>query len=102
VDAALTVDDLDPNFAALAAEARRLEPRVGRVSTRTSADFSTVMVIETAGLTTTEVGALSDALKAFRRSRDLAAEFVVVNATGGEFVPRVPSGDRADEWPPVP
>lgn len=88
-------DDLAPDFAALAAEARRLEPRVGRVSTRTSEDLKTVLVIETAGLTTPEVGALSDALEAFRRRRDLAAEFVIVNTTGGEFVPRVPSG-----WPP--
>ena len=88
------MDDLDPDFAALAAEARRLEPRVGRVSTRTSEDCSTVMVIETAGLTTAEVGALSDALKALRRRQDLAAEFLIVNSTGGEFVPRVPSGPR--------
>jgi hypothetical protein len=89
------VDDLDPDFAALAAEARRLEPRVGRTSTQMGEDFKTVLVIETAELTTPEVGALSDALKAFRRRRDLAAEFVIVNTTGGEFVPRVPKG-----WPP--
>lgn len=48
---ALPVDDLDPDFAALAAEARRLELRVVGVSTRTSEDFKTVLVIETAGLT---------------------------------------------------
>lgn len=88
-------DDLDPDFATLADEARRLEPRVRRVSTRTSEDFKTVLIIEMAGLTTPEVGALSDALKAFRRRRDLAAEFLIVNTTGGGFVPRVPSG-----WPP--
>jgi HAMP domain-containing protein len=82
-------------IAALVAEARRLEPRVGRTSTHTGEDFKTVLVIETAGLTTAEVGALSDAFKAFRRRSDLAAEFVIVNATGGEFVPRVPS-----RWPP--
>lgn len=46
-------DDLHPDFAALAAEARRLEPRVGRTSTRTSEDFKTALLIETAGLTTT-------------------------------------------------
>ena len=84
-------DDLDPAFAALADEARRLEPRVVRASTRTSEDFKTVMVIETAGLTTPEVGALSDALWAFRRRRDLTAEFLIVNGTGGAFVPRAPS-----------
>lgn len=89
------MSDLDPDFDALAAEARRLEPRVRRVSTRTSEDLKTVLVIETAGLTTTEVQALSDALKEFRRRRDLAAEFLIVNSTGGEFAPRVPSG-----WPP--
>lgn len=89
------MDDLDPDFAALAAEARRLEPRVGRTSTRTSVDFKTVLIIETEGLTTPEVGALSDALKAFRRRTDLAAEFLIVNTTGGDFVPRVPGG-----WPP--
>lgn len=94
MDAALTVDDLDPDFAAIAAEARRLEARVVCVSTRTK-DYKTVLIIETAGLTTPEVGALSDALKAFRRRRDLAAEFLIVNTTGGEFVPRVPGG-----WPP--
>ena len=88
-------DDLDPDFAALAVEARRLEPRVVRISTRTSGDFTTVLVVETAGLTTSEVGALSDALKAFRRRQDLVAEFVIVNSTGGGFVSRVPSG-----WPP--
>jgi len=89
------VDDPDPDFAALAAEARRLEARVVRISTRTSEELTTVLVIETAGLTTAEVGAFSEALKAFRRRRDLAAEFLIVNTTGGEFVPRVPSG-----WPP--
>ena len=88
-------DDLDPDLAALAAKARRLEPRVVRISTRTSGDFTTVLVVETAGLTTSEVGALSDALKAFRRRQDLVAEFVIVNSTGGGFVARVPSG-----WPP--
>ena len=88
-------DDLDPDFAALAAEARRLEPRVVRISTRTSGDFTTVLVVETAGLTTSEVGALSDALKAFRRRQELVAEFVIVNSTGAGFVPWVPSG-----WPP--
>lgn len=88
-------DDLDPDFAALAAEARRLEPRVVRISTRTSGDFTTVLVVETAGLTTSEVGALSDALKAFRRRQELVAEFVIVNSTGGGFVSRAPSG-----WPP--
>ena len=87
-------DDLDPDFATLAAEARRLEPRVVAVSTRTSEDFKTVLIIETAGLTTPEVGALSDALTAFRRHRDLTAEFVIVNTTGGRFVPRVPGGPR--------
>lgn len=89
-------DDLAPDFAALAAEARRLEPRVVNVSTRTK-DYKTVLIIETAGLTTPEVGALSDALKAFRRREDLVAEFLIVNSTGGDFVkkPDVPKG-----WPP--
>lgn len=45
-------DDLDPDFAALTAEARRLEPRVVRASTRTSEDFKAVLLIETADLTT--------------------------------------------------
>lgn len=89
------MDELDPDFAALATEARRLEPRIVAVSTRTSEDLKTVLIIETAGLTTTEVGALSDALKAFRRRGDLAADFLIVNSTGGEFVSRVPGG-----WPP--
>lgn len=90
-------DDLAPDFATLAAEAGRLEPRVVRISTRTSADYKTALIIETAGLTTPEVGALSDALKAFRRREDLTAEFLIVNSTGGDFVkpPDVPSG-----WPP--
>jgi hypothetical protein len=43
----MTDDDLDPDFAALAAEARRLEPRVTGVSTHTSEDFMTVLVIQT-------------------------------------------------------
>lgn len=88
-------DDLDPDFAALAAGARRLEPRVVRVATRTSGDFTTVLVIETAGLTTSEVEALSDALKAFRRRQDLVAEFLIVNTEGGGFESTVPKG-----WPP--
>lgn len=49
-------DDIAPDFATLAAEARRREPRVGRTSTRTPEDFNTVLIIETAGLTTPEVG----------------------------------------------
>ena len=49
--------------------------------------------IEVIGLAYEEIEA--DELKAFRRQRDLAAEFLIMNATGGEFVPRVPSG-----WPP--
>jgi hypothetical protein len=89
-------NDLDPDFAALADEARRLESRAVRVTTRTSSDFKTVLMIETAGLTTPEVGALSDALKAFRHRHDLAAEFLIVNTQGGAFSPRVPSG-----WPPT-
>lgn len=88
-------DDLPPDFAALAAEACRLERRVVRVSTRTSEDYKTVLVIETARLTTSEVEALSEALKAFRRRQDLVAEFIVVNLMGGGFESRVPSG-----WPP--
>lgn len=38
-------DDLDPDFAALASEAPRLEPRVGRTSTRTSEDLKIVPAI---------------------------------------------------------
>jgi uncharacterized membrane protein YgcG len=88
----VTPDDLDPDFAALATEARRLEPRVVGVSTNTSEDYTTVLVIETKGLTRQEVEALSDRLKAFRRREDLAAAFMIVNTTGGGFVPRVPGG----------
>ncbi len=84
-------DNLAPD---LAAEALRLEPRVARVATRTSGDSTTIFVIETAGLTTREVGALSDALEVFRRRQDLVAEFVIVNMAGGGFESRVPSG-----WP---
>jgi hypothetical protein len=81
-------EDLTLALAALAAEARRLEPRVVRASTRVSEDFKTVLLIETAGLTTPEASALSDALKEFRRRRDLAAAFLIVNSTGGDFVSR--------------
>ena len=90
-------DDLAPDFAALATEARRLEPRVVDVSTRTSKDFTTVLIIETAELTTARVGAMSDALKAFRRREDLVASFLIVNSTGPAWVkrPDVPKG-----WPP--
>ncbi len=88
-------DDLDPSFAALAAEARRLEPRVFRAATRTSRDYKTVLILETAGLTTSELGALSDALKSFRRREDLIAEFLIVNTTRHEAPPNVPNG-----WPP--
>ncbi len=63
----MTADDLSRDLAALATEARRLELRVVNVSTRTSRDYKTVLIIETAELTTREAGALSDALKAFRR-----------------------------------
>ena len=45
-----TPEDLAPDFASLAAETRRLEPRVVRVPTRTSDDHKTVLIIETAGL----------------------------------------------------
>lgn len=88
------IDDLDHGLSALAAEARRLEIRIGRVSTRTSEDFKTVLIIETVGLLTPEVGALSDALNTFRRRRDLAAEFLIVNSTGPTWASSVPSG-----WP---
>lgn len=88
-------DDLDPDFAALAAAARRLEPRVVAVSTRTSEDYKTVLVIEAADLTGAEVETLSEALKTYRRRQDLVAEFLIVNTTGGGFGPRVPPG-----WPP--
>lgn len=88
-------DDLDPDFAALAAEARRLEPRVVRVTTHTGRDFKTVLVIEAGGLAVAEISALSDALNAFRRRSDLAAEFLVVSSSGGQFESRVPNG-----WPP--
>ncbi len=90
-------DDLAPDFAALADEARRFEPRVVNVSTRTSKDFSTVLIIETAGLTTPEVEALSDALKALRKREDLVASFLIVNSKGSTWVkpPDVPKG-----WPP--
>ena len=89
-------DDIAPDFAALAAEARRLEPRVARVSTRTK-DYKTVLIIETAGLTTAELGALSETLKAYRRRGDLAAEFLIFNSTAPTWVkkPDLPSG-----WPP--
>lgn len=92
-------DDLAPDFAALAAEARRLEPRVVRVSTSTSSDYKTALVIETAGLTTLEVLSLTEALKVFVRRKDLAAEFAIFNTTGGDFVktPDVPEG-----LPPLP
>lgn len=45
-------DDLAPDFTALAAEARRLEPRVVRARAHTSPDYQTTLVIETEGLTT--------------------------------------------------
>lgn len=45
------MDDLDPDFAALAAEARRLEPRVVHIAPRTK-DYKSVLLIETAGPTT--------------------------------------------------
>jgi hypothetical protein len=44
-------------------------------------------LIETAGLSTAKVEALSDALKALRRRRDRAAEFLIVNSTGGDWRP---------------
>jgi hypothetical protein len=59
-----------------------------------SKDHRTLLVLETRGLTTQQLAALSDALKAFRRQGDLAAEFIIVDTTGGEFVPRWPRG-----WP---
>jgi hypothetical protein len=92
----VSADDIDPDFSALATEARRLEPRVISVSTRTK-DFKTVLIIETAGLTTQEVRALSESLKAFRRQEDLVAEFLIVNTTGAVFMkkPDLPKG-----WPP--
>ena len=64
---------------------------------RQSRPYLTVLIIETVGLTTPEVGTLSDALKAFRRREDLAAEFLVVNTTAPTWVkkPDLPSG-----WPP--
>ena len=62
------------------------EPRVVSVSTRTSSDYKTILVIEAAGLTTPVVGALSDARKAFRRREDLAVEFLIVKGTGDDFV----------------
>jgi hypothetical protein len=89
------MNDHDPDLASLAAEARRLEPRVVRTSTRTSEDFKTVLLVETAGLTSAQVEALSDALKAFRRRCDLAAEFLILNSMGPTWVSRMPSG-----WPP--
>ncbi len=83
--ATVTTDDLSRDTAVLAAEVRRRESRVVGVSTRTSSDDKTVLIIETAGMTTSEVGALSDTRKALRRRRDLAAEFRIVNSTGGVF-----------------
>ena len=73
---------LAPDFVALAEEARRLQPRLVRISARVK-DGKTVLIIETAGLPTQEVGALSEALKAFRRERGLAAEFLIVNVRAG-------------------
>lgn len=55
----MAADDLVGDFAALAAEARRLEPRVVRVSVFTSPDYQTTLAIETEGLTTAEVDALT-------------------------------------------
>lgn len=57
-------DDLAPDFSTLAAEARRLEPRVVRVSTRASSDYTSVLIFETAWLTTQEARKLPVALKA--------------------------------------
>lgn len=90
-------DDLAPDFAALAAEARRLEPRVVRAWTHTDPDYQTTLAIETEGLTRTEVDALTEALRVFVRRKDLAVGFGSVNTAGGEFmtIPAVPKG-----WPP--
>jgi hypothetical protein len=84
---------LASHFAALADEARRLEPRVVRVSLRTK-EGKTVLIIETSELPTSDVVDLSKALKAFRRRWELAAEFLIVNVAVGGVTPP-PRGPRA-------
>lgn len=52
-----------------AAEARRLESRVVRVSVLTSPDYQTTLAIETEGLMTLEIDALTDPAGVRRRLR---------------------------------
>ena len=42
----MIVDDLDPDFRSIADEARRVEPRVVRISVQTTEDLKTHLLIE--------------------------------------------------------
>ncbi len=93
----MTADDLAPGLRCLAAEGSAGSTASGSGSgpVPPATTRPLVLVIKTAGLTSAEVEALSEALKVFRRRQDLVAEFVILNLTGGDFVSRVPNG-----WPP--